>query len=392
MGKMAKGANGSGSIRKRPDGLWEGRYTIGRDTSTGKQIRKSVYGHTQQEVRKKLQAATSAIDNNVYIEPSKITYGQWLNVWLKEYCNNIKQTTLETYTCVINLHIMAALGSVKLQKLSPVMIQTFYNNSLKGTADGKNALSPKSIKRLHAIIHHSLKQACEVGYIKNNPADPCKLPNAEKPALQVLDKEQTKRFISALENNPLRPLFLVALFTGMRQSELLGLTWNAVDFKNGKIQIYQQLQYISKKGYIFTTPKNGKPRTITPAPFVFDTLRAVQEMQKMQKIKAGELWENKNNLVFVNEIGKNITTTTAYKTTKRIAREIGVPALRFHDLRHTYAVAAIRAGDDIKTISENLGHASVAFTLDIYGHVTEEMKRTSADRIQAYINELELNK
>jgi len=159
-------------------------------------------------------------------------------------------------------------------------------------------------------------------------------------------------------------LFLVALFTGMRQGELLGLSWDAVDFKSGIITVKQQLQ--RKDGaYFLCTPKSGKPRMIAPAPFVLDALKQEQRKQQENRKNAGSLWENKWNLVFTDAIGKNLVRRTVDKHFKNIVENSGLESCRFHDLRHTYAVNSLQAGDDIKTVQANLGHATASFTLDV---------------------------
>lgn len=387
---MPKSASGAGSIRKRADGLWEGRASVGRDPRTGKQIRKSVYGKSQGEVRKKLAAITNAVDDGAYISPAKITFGEWLVVWIDEYCAGLKPRTRALYKNSIDARILPELGAVRLLSLSPAMIQKFYNNALQGHADGKNTISPKTIKNLHGIIHKALKQAVEVGYLKINPAEACKLPKTIKPQIQPMDREHIKSFIETVQEDYLFRLFMVALFTGLRSGEVLGLTWECIDFQNGTINVVKQLQRVTKE-YHLLPPKNSKPRTIAPASFVLEVLQDQREEQEQWRQAAGDLWKNENDFVFTNEIGMHFSQQLLHKHLKNAAVKIGLPSLRFHDLRHTYAVAAIQAGDDIKTVSENLGHASVAFTLDVYGHVTEQMKRTSADRMQAFIDSLHNN-
>lgn len=385
---MAKrSAQGSGSIRERKDGIWEARYTLGRNPATGKPIRKSIYGKTQQEVRKKLAAITFSIDEGVYTEPAKLTFGQWLAIWLDEYCEAIKPRTKTLYKNTIEYRIQPFLGAVRLFDLTPVILQDFYNKSIQGKYRGLAAISAKTLRNIHGIIHKALQQAGAVGYIKSNPADACVLPKAQRRELHPLNETQTKAFMKAIECDPFRRLFLVALFTGMREGELLGLCWDSVDLTTGTITICQQLQ-LHEGIYKIMPPKNGKPRTISPAPFVLDILKEQRKEQAANKLKAGPVWENAG-YVFTNEIGQHIKRQTLYKHFKKIVDSIGAPAVRFHDLRHSYAVAALRAGDDVKSVSENLGHASVAFTLDIYGHVTEDMRKSSADRMQAYINSLQ---
>ena len=172
----------------------------------------------------------------------------------------------------------------------------------------------------------------------------------------------------------------------MRRGEVLGLTWDCVDLSRGTILINRQLQNIpGKPGEFHLVPtKNGKGRTITAAASVVDLLKRHRAQQNEMRLKAGALW-NDSNFVFTDELGKHLAPSTVYHNYKQIVASIGIPAARFHDLRHSYAVAAIRAGDDIKTVQGNLGHHTAAFTLDVYGHVTEEMKQASADRMEQFI-------
>ena len=177
----------------------------------------------------------------------------------------------------------------------------------------------------------------------------------------------------------------------MRQGEVLGLTWDCVDFESGSLLISKQLQYITGENnhrvYQLASTKNGKLRKIVPADFVMDLLRQQWSQQAEWRLRAGPAWED-SGLVFTNELGEHLVPFTVYKKFKKLVKEIGFPESRFHDLRHSYAVAAIRSGDDIKTVQGNLGHATAAFTLDVYGHVTDQMKRDSADRMQKFIQSI----
>ncbi|MDL2238266.1 site-specific integrase [Christensenellaceae bacterium OttesenSCG-928-K19] len=383
--KSTRNAQGDGSIRKRKEGSWEGRYTLGRNPGTGKQEQKSVYGKTQNEVRQKLKAITTAIDNGVYVEPAKLSLAEWLDIWLTEYCGHIKPLTKVMYESQITKHIKPALGAVKLKALHPHMIQKFYNKL--GTSTGeKPALSAKTIKNLHGVLHRALAQAMELGYIQINPTGACKLPRVVKPEIKPLEDEQVAMFLKKIQGHKFERIFIVDLFTGLRRAEVIGLTWDCVDFKNGTLHIYQQLQRIGKE-YKFVPLKNDKARTITPAPFVMDVLRKQRTTQKEWKLKAGQAWHpwQGYSLVFSDELGNHLAHQTVYDNFKGIVKKLGIPNTRFHDLRHTYAVASLQSGDDVKTVQENLGHHTAAFTLDTYAHVTEKMKQESAQRFQTYI-------
>ncbi len=391
---MAKrAAKGTGTIRKRittRNGKkyewWEARYTAGYDPGTGKQIQRTITGKTQKEVAQKLKAATAAIDSGTYIAPSKQTVGEWLDTWADTYLGGVKPFTVASYKTQIKNHIKPAMGAVRLEALDTPTIQRFYNE-LGKERDGKPGLSPKTVKNIHGVLHKALQQAIAAGLIRYNPADACTLPRIEKADIHPLDELETKYFLAAIKGHEFETLYTVTLFTGMREGEILGLSWDCVNFTAGTVLIRQQLQKEKKKGgaYVLAPLKNDKPRSISPAPWVMDILRKHRAAQAAAQLRAGALWRNPDNLVFTNEIGGHLVAWTVTKKFKRIVAGIGRPDARFHDLRHSYAVAAIRSGDDIKTVQDNLGHATASFTLDVYGHVTDQMKQASAARMENYI-------
>ena len=337
--KTGKGAGGAGSIRKitttrtgKTYTYWQGRYTEGFDPGTGKQIQRSITGKTQKEVAQKLKQVTLDIDNGVYHAPCKLTLTQWLEIWSKTYLGGVKPRTAHIYKSDIRLHILPALGAVRLEALNAPMIQAFYNAMGEPSEQNPEGLSAKTVKNVHGVLHKALQQAVLIGYLRYNPADACILPRIERKKIKPFDDTQISVFLTAIQGNRFETLFILTLFTGMREGEVLGLTWDCIDFHTGIISVEKQMQLHrdkGSKGYEFVSPKNGRSRTIAAA--------------------------------------------------------IGCPNARFHDLRHSYAVAAIRAGDDIKTVQGNLGHATAAFTLDVYGHVTDQMKRESADRMERFI-------
>lgn len=383
--KNTKNAKGGGTIRRRSDGRWEARFTVGRDPGTGKQVQRSVYGATQKEVRQKLAQITAAIDNGTYTVPSKMTVGQWLDIWSRDYLGGVKPFTVLNYNQHIKNHIKPALGAVKLEALNAHTIQGFYNSLGKPQGD-KPGLSAKTVKCIHGVLHKALSQAVKVGYIRFNPAESCELPRIERKEIRPLDNEEIGAFMKAVQGHRFEALYLVTLFTGLRRGEVCGLTWDCVDLDLGTILVNKQLQNVPGQPGEFrlVSSKNGKGRIIAIAPFVVEVLRRHKVQQVEAQLKAGPLWQN-NGFVFCNEVGEHLSPNTVYHNFKRIAASIGLPDARLHDLRHSYAVASLRAGDDIKTVQGNLGHHTAAFTLDTYGHVTEEMKRASAERMEAFI-------
>lgn len=382
-----KAAAGTGTIRKKTIirggkeyTYWEARYTTGYDPGTGKQIQRSISGKAQKEVAKKLKEATAAIDAGTYTAPSKMTIGEWLDIWTAEYLGGVKPRTVDLYKGVVKSRLKPGIGALRLEVLTPHAVQSYYNGL------SKEGLAPKTVKNIHGILHKALQQAVSNSYIRTNPADSCILPRAVRKELKPMDEDMITAFLKIVKGHQYEELFKVTLFTGMREGEVLGLMWDCVDLTKGTVTIDKQLQMIrgSKGQYQIVPTKNSKGRTISIAPFVVDTLRRVKHQQLENRLRYGESWED-SGFVFTNELGYHLSASTVYKSFKKVMQDIGSPETRFHDLRHSYAVASIRSGDDIKTVQENLGHATAAFTLDVYGHVTEKMKKDSAARMEQFI-------
>lgn len=271
------------------------------------------------------------------------------------------------------------MGAIRLEELATPIIQQLYNSLSEDHA-------PKTVKNVHGVLHKALQQAVKVGYLRFNPADACELPRMERKEIHPLDDAAIAAFIRAVQGHRFEAVYLTMLFTGLRRGEVCGLTWDCVDLERGTITINKQLQNVTGQPGEFrlVSTKNSKGRTITAAPSVIAMLKKHRARQLRDRLRAGPVWQD-NGLVFCNEAGEHLSPNTVYHNFKRLAASIGLPDARLHDLRHSYAVAALRAGDDIKTVQGNLGHHAAAFTLDVYGHVTEEMKQASADRMESFI-------
>ena len=386
--KSTRAAQGGGTIRPRPDGRWEARFTVGRDPGTGKQIQRSVYGSTQKEVRQKLAQAVAALDNGDYFEPSKMTLARWVEIWLEEYTGDKKYLTVKHYKAQCRAHIVPSLGAVKLSELTTPQIQAFYNHLQR------EGLASKSVRNIHGILTKCLSTAVQVGYLRNNPASAVTLPKVVKKDIQPLTDEQVRDFLRVSAADEYEILLKVILFTGLRESEAIGLTWDCIDFKAGTVTICKQLQKrpLSDGGFTFAPLKNDKTRIIKPAASVIALLSRRWKEQTEQRLRAGEAWqgwqsaeERKAALVFTTLTGTNLSPQTVYNHYKKLSAQIGAPDSRVHDLRHTFAVLSLQNGDSVKTVQGNLGHATAAFTLDVYGHVSEKMKEDSAARMEGYI-------
>lgn len=375
---------GSGSIRLRSNGEYEGRYTTGRHPVTGKQMQKSITGKTKRDVEQKLRKICTEIQDGTYMEPSRLTVQEWAAMWLDMYTSNIKPGTRVLYERQVRLYIVPHLGRKKMAKLTTHDIQGMYAKLMAGN-DG-TTLTAKSIKNLHGVLHKMLEKAFKTGGIRANPSNACELPSIRGKEIKAFTRDEIRSFLGAIKGHRFEAVYSVALFTGLRQSELLGLTWDCIDFDNGTIRVYRQLQLLNGT-YAFGTLKNDKPRTIVPASSVMQTLRDVKRKQGTWKLAAGGAW-NDEWYVFTDEIGHHLARQTVYCQYKKIVRNLGMPASRFHDLRHSYAVASLQAGDNIKAIQSNLGHHAASFTLDVYGHTTDDMKRDSAVKMEEFIKQV----
>ena len=320
-----KRANGEGTIRKRADGSWEARYC-----ADGK--RHSVYGRTQAEVRKKLTEVSVTIDHGDYREDSGLTFGQWLTMWHRDYLGNVKLGTADTYEMQIRVHIVPTLGDVKLSALRTPMIQCLYNKKRE------EGLSPKSIKNIHGCLHKALDVAVRIGYLSKNPSSNCILPRIEQAEIHPLDTPELSKLLAFLKGHEYEALIVTAIFTGLRSGELLGLTWDSVDFENGLIRVTKQLAQPRKKGEVFrfATPKNSKPRTIAPAPTVFQVMKKHKEEQEAQRKAVGPACDDGglHNLVFTHPDGSYMSQPTVWKILQKVLEGAGLESHRFHDLRH----------------------------------------------------------
>lgn len=370
-------ANHEGNIRKvEGRNLWQGRIMIDGE-------RRTLYGSSRDEVRQQVTALQAAADMGNLPKQMRITVQEWLNIWLDTYCM-VKESSRTKYESVMMNHIFPLIGHIALQKLTAQHVQRLYNQKFR---EGKSA---KTIKDIHGILHKLLEKAVQLGYLQRNVCNGCDLPKTMQKEMRPIKDEEVARFLQAIQGTRYEYLFYVAVFTGMRQGELLGLTWDCINFERGLIKVYRQLQAIKRSGdeYAFSTLKSRASRIIEPAPAIIEVLKAVKVQQQRWQQECGTAWYNPDGLVFTNEIGGHLCHFTVYKHFKKIAESIGLHDVRFHDMRHTFAVLSLETGADMKTVSSTMGHATVAFTMDKYGHVSNTMRRTNAEKMQRYIESL----
>src|ERR671913_2339667 len=290
---MGKRGNGEGSISRREDGAYMARYTI--PTVTGPK-RMTLYGKTRREVDEKLTKAKADRDGWLVFDADNMKLGEYLERWLSDSVRDtVKATTYETYERLMRLHLVPTLGRVKLKNLTPTHVRGLYRAKLD------HGLSPTSVQRVHALLHKALKQAAHDGLVPRNITETVKAPRQSRKEISTLTREQARHFLNAAKGDRLAALYLLAIHTGLRQGELLGLKWHDVDLDRGTLQVRRILS-AAKEGPTFTTPKSNKGRSVRLTTQAVQALRDHRTRQAEEKLKHDGVWQD-HSLVFPTLVG-----------------------------------------------------------------------------------------
>lgn len=378
-----KRANGEGSIRKRSDGRWEGRYTAGHDPETGKQIFKNVLGKSQSEVREKLNAAITQNAGLDVVKAGLYTLGQWMDVWYENYALlKVRPSSHKTYKGYIENHIKPNIGCLPLNKMTSLELQKFYKLLLTdGRVERKESkkqpkgLSAKTVRNINQIISSACQLAVEQKLIPYNPTAGCALPKVEHKEMKTLEAEQLEAFLQEAKNTGVYEFYYLELATGLRRGEILGLKWTDVDFKASTIKVQRQILRLD--GVVQEAPLKTKNsyRVVTIGD---DTVKILKTK------KANDA--GRSEYVFPSPTGGPISPDSVNNMLHRVLERAGIPKMRFHDLRHTFATMALQNGVDVKTVSSMLGHYSAGFTLDTYTHVTTAAQKEAAQTMSAVLS------
>ncbi len=371
-------ANGEGSIRKRKDGRWEGRYTAGRDPVTGKVIYKNVLGKTQAEVKAKLKTAIEK-SGSPGITTEHYTLGQWLDAWMENYAKlQVRPPSHKTYQGFIENHIKPTLGDISLEKLTAMDLQRLYKHLLESgrvecteSRSKPKGLSVKTVRNINQMISTALNCAVEQRLISSNPTKGCVLPKLERKEMKILPPESLDTFFEEARRSGVFELYYVDLATGLRRGELLGLKWSDVDLDKGIIHIRRQV--LRQDGKVVEAPLKTKNSYRNIAIGV-DAIKVLKDM------------EQKDEYVFPSPFGGPMSPDSVLHMLQRILKRAGLERIRFHDLRHTFSVLALQNGVDVKTLSIMLGHYSAGFTLDTYAHVTTSMQKRAANAVGNFLS------
>jgi integrase len=370
---MSKRANGEGSIHQRKDGRWCASIGVGR----GK--RKHFLSRSRAEVSRKLTAAMKGRDDGLPAITERQTVGQFLTSWLEAVRPSIRERTWVRYEQYVRLHAAPALGKVPLTRLTPQHLQRLYSDRLKA------GLSATSVHHLHAMLHSALDQAVRWALIARNIADLVDPPRNAHFEMTTLSPEGARRFLDTLAGNRLEALYVLALTTGMRQGELLGLRWRDVDFDHGTLQVRGSLQRLGGKLTVSATKTEHSQRRVSLTSSAVAALRRHRVLQKEERLRLGAAWQGEE-LVFTNEIGRPIGASSLLRLSfLPLLSRAGLPRMRFHDLRHSAATLLLGQGVHPKIVAEMLGHSKIGTTLDLYSHVTPTMQREATLAMEAIL-------
>ena len=379
-----KSSRGDGSIHKRKDGRWEGRYVIGRNEK-GLPKTKNVLAKTKRECEEKLKALRDSIRGAEPERPkADMTFGAWMDRWYQTECKPaIRPKTQADYENRIYQHIIPELGHIPLAKLTPGDLQQFYTRlkqrgRLLRTEEYGPGLSDRMVKSCHVTCRVALDRAAAQGLILKNPALACKAPTTHPKEMQVLTQEEMQRLLIQAKENDCYELLLLELSTGLRRGELLALRWDDLDFQTGALRVERQVQRV-KGSLAVTQPKTrSSSRTvILPMP-VLDILKNYR-----QKVNSRWMFPSPR------KEDSPLDPAAVRKKLAAVLERAGCKHVRFHDLRHTFATNALEHGMDIKTLSAVIGHVSSATTLNVYAHVTDEMRHSAAAKIDQAIAKVE---
>jgi integrase len=386
-----KRGNNEGSIVRRKDGRWMASITIGRDSQTGKLKRACFYGKTRQQAADQLAKALSDLNRGAFVAPHKLTVGQWLKTWLWEYKRpGVRPLTFMSYEALVRCHLQPTLGHIPLRDLRPDQVQGFYN------AKRDAGLSPRTVRCLHTVLHGALKQAMKNQLVMRNISEATTLPRKHTRKIRPFTLDEMHRLLTAIQQDRWFPAVLLDLGTGLRRGELLALRWQDIDLQTGLLQVRQSLERVKIHGttyegkktrLLFQEPKTSYGRRTVPIPEdIVEELKRHKARQAQEKLLLGPAYED-HGLVFCHPNGQPIDPKSFSRRFEWMLKSASLPHLRFHDARHTFATLMLELGESPKTVQSMLGHSSIAITLDIYSHVSLDLEKRAAARLNAVFRE-----
>ena len=371
--------SGDGMVRKREDGRWEGRIVVGHKEN-GDSIFRYIYADTQKELTAKLRQYIDIYRGVDLTEQSRMTLGEWLDQWLEDIAGTIRPNTMTRYQGTVARHIKPYLGDKPVAQVKGKDIQKLYETlATHGNRNTGKGLSSGTIRGIHSMLHEALGAARQAGVIPKNPTEVIEAPKFSYKSKKVLTDEQLEKFMEVIQEDAVwYDFFYTELTTGLRRGEICGLQWTDFDEVDGTLKIRRTIH--EERGGKLTpwdTKTAAGTRTIILPPSTAELLRE-------RKRSALTEW------VFPNPLRPEqpICPSSGYERMKVLLKQAGLPDIRFHDLRHTFATHALASGVDVKTLSGILGHTRAAFTLDTYTHTTGDMQKHAAEIVAKFLTDI----
>ncbi|MCI0855162.1 MAG: site-specific integrase [Chloroflexi bacterium] len=377
---MSRRGTNEGSIYKRSDGRWVGVIHLGYEG--GRRRRKNIYGKTRADVAAKLREAQRMLSVGGTLGRERETVKTLLRKWLKDSAApKVRPKTLQRYEEIVRLHLIPALGSIKVKNLSAEDVERMQNAALA------RGVAPRSLTQWRAVLKRALTVAMRWEWVTRNVASLAEPPRTEIYPVRALTIADAQALLAAVKGDRLEALFQVGLALGMRQGETLGLTWEDIDLEGGTLSVRRTLQRI-KRAWVFSEPKTARSRRTIPLPEpVARALREHRSRQLEERLRAGPAWEGETwgDLAFPDEIGRPLSAFHVIRRFKALQELAGLPPMRYHDLRHGAASLMAAQGVPPRVAMELLGHSNIQTTLMIYTHVTQDDQREASDKVSAAI-------
>ncbi len=344
---------------------------------------------TRKDAERAFAELRDEVRRGAYVEPSKLSLNRFLEEeWFPSIGASVRATTLRNYGDLYEAYVKPTLGRTQLVNITPARLNGYYTELLaSGRRASDGGLSPKTVRNVHSMLHKALTDAVRWGHLSRNPVSLAAPPKPARPEMKVWSPEQLRIFVEFTRNDRLAAAWLLFVTTGMRRGEVLGLAWENVDFVNARLAVVQSLNVVNYHDVRLVQPKTAKGRrSIALDPSTIAALQAHRVQQLEERLQWGEAWFP-SDLMFTRENGTTIHPQRMTSWFEQLARDAALPKIRLHDLRHSYATAALAAGVPAKVMSERLGHASVMITLDTYSHILPSMQEDAANSVAKLILE-----
>ncbi len=372
-------ARNEGSISKRPSGHWRAQTT----PVNGHRISRTFI--TKIEAINWLRQRQAELDRGFDYQGSKTLLKDYLSAWLDSARIGLRPRTVESYEKTLKNHVIPYLGDIPLKDLTHHQVEKFYTRLIEA------GVGVRSVRLVHSIFHRALEVAVYNQLLIRNPSAHATLPRYIEAEMKVLDEVQVNRFLVAAIDHPYLALYHLAVKTGMREGELFGLKWIDLQWESGRLSIQRQLQHLHGKGYCFQEPKtHSGRRTINLGEGTLQILREHRERQQYQKILAGHRW-TEIDLIFSTKIGTPLDPCNLRKDFRQVLEKAGLPMMRFHDLRHTAASLMLNNGVPVIVVSRMLGHSRASITMDVYGHLYNEMQDQAAHLMDELVSPVKVD-